>query len=166
MSVILHFMDSIDELLDQWGGERPDLDTAGMGITVRVDVLAKHWQRGTAAVLKLIGLKLWEYDVLAALRRQGIPYAMPATALANAAMLSSGAMTTRIDQLEDKGWVERKSDPHDRRGVLVGLTETGVTFIDQAIEARAAAANEAVAGLTQNQQRSVESLLRKLMRSN
>jgi DNA-binding MarR family transcriptional regulator len=158
-------MDTVDNLLVQWGEERPDLDISALGISVRVDILAKHWQRATSASLKTLGLKLREYEVLAALRRQGEPYQMPATMLAKSALLSPGAMTIRIDQLEKKKWVKRRVDPTDGRGVLIGLTQNGLKLIERAIETRINVADQAVSSLSNKQRRDAEVLLRKLMSS-
>jgi len=63
-----------------------------------------------------------EYLVLAALRRAGPPYRMNPTTLFNSVILSSGAMTNRLDRLEAMGLVERQADPTDRRGRLLALT--------------------------------------------
>ena len=51
-------------------------------------------------------------------------------------MLTSGAMTHRLDRLENSGWIERRPDPDDRRGVKVHLTKSGRDLVDRAIEAR------------------------------
>ena len=45
-------------------------------------------------------------------------------------MLSSGAMTNRIDRLEQEGVVVRIRDPHDRRSVSVQLTPKGVELMN------------------------------------
>jgi len=155
--------DSVDRLLDQWRHERPELDVAGLGLAVRIEMLAKLLQRTTAETLSEIGLKPWEYDVLSALRRQGPPYELPATGLAKASLLTSGAMTTRIDHLEGQGLVRRTADPKDRRGVRVGLTAKGVRFVDNAIEARFATAANNVASLTVRERAALERGLRKLL---
>ncbi len=155
--------DSVDRLLDQWRHERPELDVAGLGLAVRIEMLAKLLQRTTAETLSEIGLKPWEYDVLSALRRQGPPYELPATGLAKASLLTSGAMTTRIDHLEAQGLVRRTADPTDRRGVRVGLTPRGIRLVDNAIEARFAAAAQSVASLTVRDRAALEGGLRKLL---
>ena len=87
--------DSVDKLLDQWRGERPELDVSGLGLVVRVELLAKRFQRASAHALAKLGLKTWEYDVLSALRRQGAPYDLPATELARSSLLTSRAGTSR-----------------------------------------------------------------------
>jgi DNA-binding MarR family transcriptional regulator len=156
-------IDAVDSLLEQWRHERPELDTSALGIAVRIEMLAKLLKRSTALSLAGAQLKTWEYDVLAGLRRQGPPYALPATKLAEASLLSSGAMTTRIDHMESRGLVRRKTDPQDRRGVLVSLTAKGITLIDTAIQMRLAAAQSSTAPLNKHERQAVESGLRKLL---
>ncbi len=155
--------DSVDKLLEQWREERPELDVSGLGLVVRVELLAKRFKRGTAEGLAALGVKPWEYDVLSALRRQGPPYELPATELARSSLLTTGAMTTRIDQLEARGLVRRERDPDDRRGVRVVLTATGVSLVDEAFRARLAVAESSLDGLRNRDRRAVEAGLRKLM---
>jgi DNA-binding MarR family transcriptional regulator len=114
--------DQVDQLLEDWNAERPELDYSPLGVVVRIQLLGKLLQRSAEVALRPLKLKLWEYDVLSALRRKGKPFEQPATELARLTMLTSGAMTTRVDRLEAKGLVERTTDPEDRRGVNVKLT--------------------------------------------
>jgi len=157
--------DTVDRLLSQWHSERPDLDVSELGIAVRIEMLAKLMRRNTAEGLTSVGLKPWEYDVLSALRRQGEPYELPTTELARASLLTSGAMTTRIDQLEKRGLVRREPDPVDRRGVRVGLTRKGRALVDRAIEARLEAAESGVSCLSRKERASVQAVLRKMLLS-
>lgn len=154
--------DAIDDILSQWSEERPELDTAGLGIVVRVMSLSRAFTRQAAEALQPLDLELFEYDVLSALRRQGRPYSLPATQLAKATGLSSGAMTNRIDRLEDRALVRRQPDPNDRRGVLVALTGSGRKTIEQAIQLRLDAADASLQALSSSEQRRLAALLRKL----
>ncbi len=155
--------DVVDEILDQWSAERPELDTAGLDVVVRVMTLYRSFQRQASEALAPLGLELFEYDVLSALRRQGAPYALAATALANETGLSTGAMTNRVDKLQARGLVKRRPDKEDRRGVVVSLTAKGVKATDQAIRFRLEAADEALTGLTAAERTRLASLLRKVM---
>jgi DNA-binding MarR family transcriptional regulator len=128
-------------------------------------MLAKLMRRSTARSLDEVGLKTWEYDVLSVLRRQGEPYELPATELAKASLLTSGAMTTRIDHLESKQLVGRKPDPEDRRGVRVRLTKRGLSVVDSAIQARLTPAETAIRCLTKKERSVAEGVLRKLLQS-
>lgn len=155
--------DVVDRLLAEWGGERPELDCQALGIVVRVQLLGKLFRCDAEEALRPLQLKLWEYDVLSALRRQGRPYELSATELAEAAMLTSGAMTTRIDRLEERDWVRRSPDPVDRRGVRIRLTRRGLRLIDQAIAARLRAAEAQIACLAGAERQEVSGALRKLL---
>lgn len=152
--------DAIDQILDQWSEERPDLNTASLGVVIRVMTLYRSFSRQATRALEGVDLELWEYDVLSALRRQGEPYSLPATRLARETGLSSGAMTNRIDRLETRGLVRRRPDPEDRRGVNVSLTAKGRKLIDKAIQHRLDSAEESLQALSAAQQRQLARLLR------
>ncbi|HSM31670.1 MAG TPA: MarR family transcriptional regulator [Woeseiaceae bacterium] len=152
--------DPIDEILDQWSEERPDLDTASLGVVIRVMTLYRSLRREATLALEPLDLELWEYDVLSALRRQGEPYALSATRLARETDLSSGAMTNRIDRLETRGLVRRRPDSSDRRGVNVSLTAKGRKLIDRAIQHRLDSARDSLRDLSPTQQRDLARLLR------
>jgi len=150
--------------LQQWSEERPELDTAALGVVIRVMALYRSFYRDANKALKPLALELWEYDVLSALRRQGRPFALAATRLARATDLSGGAMTNRINRLEERGLVRRRADKEDRRGVIVILSAKGRRVIDEAIRFRLEAARESVRGLTADEQEQLAGLLRRIMR--
>jgi len=154
--------DVVDDILGQWSLERPELDTASLGVVIRVMSLYKVFLRQATRALEPLGLELFEYDVLSALRRQGRPFALPATALARSTGLSSGAMTNRVDILEERGFVRREKDKYDRRGVVVSLTSHGKRIIDQAIQLRLEAADEGLTGITAEELQELARLLRKV----
>ena len=155
--------DLIDSLIKQWSIERPDLDASAMGVVGRILRLAAWLQRRGEAVLAPFNLTMWQFDVLATLRRAGKPFRMSPTQLMRAVMLSSGAMTNRIDRLEAAGLVKREPDPTDRRGLQIVLTSKGLELIDRAIVARLQDAQEIVELLNQREHQSLEPVLRKLL---
>lgn len=155
--------DFIDLLQEDWSEQRPDLDTGAMGVVLRIQALERILGEQVAGKLQEFGLHWWQYDVLSALRRQGPPFLMAATELAEAGMLTSGAMTNRIDRLEQKGLVRRLHDPEDRRRVLVQLTDTGLECVEQATEARFDTASAALACLGPRQRQQLAGLLRRLL---
>ena len=152
--------DIVDELQDDWSEQRPDLDPEPMGVVVRIQALAKMLGDQTAERLQAFDLQWWQYDVLSTLRRQGEPFIMAATVLADSVMLTSGAMTNRIDRLEEEKLVRRVKDVDDRRKVLVQLTSKGHKLIEGAAEVRFEAAMDALEGLTARQRETLSSLLR------
>lgn len=137
--------DFADHLVEQWSEARPDLDAAPMELVARVIRVAALLEERLAAVVAGHGLAVWEFDVLATLRRNG-PEGLPPKRLLREMLLSSGAMTNRIDRLEQAGLVERRPDPADRRGTLVRLTPEGVARVDPIVRDRFEDARE-VAGL-------------------
>jgi DNA-binding MarR family transcriptional regulator len=154
--------DAVDEILEQWSEERPELDTASLGVVVRVMALNKSLVREATSALEPLAIELFEYDVLSALRRQGKPFALPATGLAHETGLSTGAMTHRINKLEAKGLVCRRSDNADRRSVVVSLTPAGKKLIDRAMQMRLNAADESLRSLSRRERSDLAGLLRKV----
>jgi len=75
-------------------------------------------------------------------------------------MLSSGAMTNRLDRLADRGLIERIPDPHDRRSLLVQLTAEGLDLINRAVEAHLANEQRLIASLSSEQREQLATLLR------
>lgn len=155
--------DIVDELLQQWAAERPKMDVSALGVVVRIQMLAKLLTRRTARALKGHGLKHWEYDVLSVLRRQGAPFELPATEIASSALLTTGAMTTRIDGLQERGLVSRRKSREDARSILVRLTARGIEVVDHAIESRLEEANEVLANIPVAEQKRIADSLRELL---
>ena len=155
--------DMIDDLQEDWSDQRPDLNTESMGVVLRIQALAKILGEQTAQRLDEYDLQWWQYDVLSTLRRKGYPYRMAATELADAVMLTSGAMTNRIDRLEQAGLISRVADAEDRRRVLVELTRSGLKLIEDAAETRFQSAAEAIACLDDRQKSQLSDLLRTVL---
>lgn len=126
--------DHVDRLLAQWASERPDLDTRPLEIAARIARLDHFVVRTSRAALEHFGLSEADGNVLAALRRSGAPYRLTPSELTASLLVSSGAMTNRIDGLETRGLVRRVDDPDDRRRVQVTLTEAGREVIDEAMD--------------------------------
>ena len=157
--------DVFDEILDQWSAERPELETTSLGVVIRVMSLYRSFLRDATRALEPLELELWEYDVLSALRRQGQPYALSASKLARETDLSTGAMTNRIDRLEQRGFVKRVADQSDRRGVNVTLTQQGTREIDKAIQRRLDSATTSLQSLSEAEQNALAGLLRTIVLS-
>ena len=158
--------DAIDDILDQWSDERPELDTASLGVVIRVMTLYRSFHREATKALEPLGLELFEYDVLSALRRQGEPFALAATGLAKETGLSTGAMTNRIDRLEERGLVRRQAGKTDRRSVIVQLTRSGRRAIDEAIQVRLDAARDGLKDLKKSERKRLADLLRTVVLGN
>lgn len=153
--------DFAEHLVAQWSEARPELDAAPMALVVRILRIAVLLEERLARVVEAHGLALWEFDVLATLRRNR-PEGLQPKQLIREMLLSSGAMTNRIDRLEAAGLVERLPDPNDRRGTLVRLTPAGVARVDPAVRDRFADAREIVDHLDPREARAVSAGLRRL----
>jgi DNA-binding MarR family transcriptional regulator len=154
--------DEVDRIVDAWSRERPDLDFSPLQVLSRVGRLSRHVDRARKAAFAASDLELWEFDVLSALRRAGAPYQLSPKALLQQTLVSSGTMTNRIDRLVERGLVTRDSDPHDGRGILVSMTETGRERVDAAIRLLLVAESELLDRLPKADQERLSGLLRKL----
>src|SRR6266852_267472 len=155
--------DALDRIVGEWCKVRPDLDPSPLAVLGRLQRLAGLVRRRVDTILKPYGLA-WELlDVLGTLRRIGPPFHRTPTALYRACMLSSGAMTNRIDRLEGAGLVSRVPDPEDRRGILVGLTARGLEVVDEVIATVWATQAQLVASLTETEREHLSTLLRTLL---
>ena len=158
-------MDEIDRIIAQWNESRPDLDVGPTHTLQRITRLSNLQATSFARVFAPYGVSFGEYLVLAALRRAGPPYRMNPTALFNSVILSSGAMTNRLDRLEAMGLVERLPDPTDRRGRLVALTDRGLALVDTSVNDHLENERRLLGALDDDEQKLLAGLLRKLLLS-
>jgi DNA-binding MarR family transcriptional regulator len=152
--------DAVDHMLDQWAALRPDIDSSPMGVIGRVSRLSRLVDRRLAENFGRFGLENWMYDVLATLRRNGPPYALTAGDLVRRTMVTTGAITNRIDRLAERGLVERRGDADDRRKVIVVLTPSGLALVDEVAVAHMATEHEILAELSPRQRAELAALLR------
>lgn len=155
--------DEVDDLVAAWHAERPDLDVQPMQVLSRVARLARHLDRARRSAFAAHGLEPWEFDVLAALRRQGPPYELSPGALLHTTLVTSGTMTNRLDRLEQAGLVRRRPDPEDKRRVRVTLTAAGRSRADDALAALLAAEQALLATLPEGGRQALADLLRVLL---
>jgi len=155
--------DDVDVLVSAWQRERPDLDVAPLQVLSRVTRLAHHLDQARRQAFAAHGLDTWEFDVLAALRRAGAPYALSPGRLGTQTLVTSGTMTNRIDRLEARGLVQREPDPDDRRGVRVVLTPAGRSQVDAALQDLVAREHTLLSALDSREQDALATLLRSLL---
>lgn len=155
--------DHVEHLLAQWRRERPDIDASPMGIVARISRLARILDRKVGDGYAEFGLNTAQFNVLAALRRAGAPYCLTPTALYSASLVSSGAMTNRLERLTAAGYVRRIPDPSDGRSLLVALTPKGKRLIDRAVAQHYELEHELLASLSATEQRTLARILRKML---
>lgn len=155
--------DRVDTYLEQWRTERPDLDPAPMGVLGRLSRASQLVDRELRTFFAGHGLQPGEFDILATLRRAGAPHRLSAGALADSSMVTSGAITNRIDRLVAKGYVTRETDPENRRSVLITLTDAGRELVDDVAGAHLENERRLLEPLTAAQQEQLAGLLRRLL---
>lgn len=155
--------DALDDSLEIWAREIPDLDPLTEGIIERIQVLAYNFNRSLDETLEAYELDRRSYSLLGKLRGHGAPYRVSAGKLAGELRLSSGAMTNRLDRMEAAGLIRRVPDPNDRRGTLVEPTDLGHAQWDKTVGAQARREAEFSSGLSQAEKERLHDLLRHLM---
>jgi len=158
--------DAVDAIRDLWRSERPDLDTWPVGIVGRVQRLSRILERELRLFDTRHGLESGEFDVLTTLRRSGPPYRMTAGAFLKASMVTSGAITKRIDRMEARGLVERVRPPGgDRRSVQIQLTDKGMQVIESLFIAHLENEMRMLNALSREECEDLAQLMRRLLES-
>ncbi|KZX70737.1 transcriptional regulator [Vibrio sp. HI00D65] len=153
-------MDAIDRVVEQWAKEKPELETEPMAMMGRIMRIAKYMETQVADLHKTYDMKLGEFDVLATLRRSGKPYRLTPSELIGSMMLTSGAMTNRLDKLEAKGLISREHSKEDRRSVSVKLTKDGLVLIDEMMTEHVEMQKKLVKSLSASQKKNINQLLK------
>jgi DNA-binding MarR family transcriptional regulator len=159
--------DAVDEIIDQWRVERPDLDPSAKHVTGRIvrlsSLFLQEFERNKQRVLGEYDLSENDFGVLSPLRRSGAPFELTPTELARHRMITSGGMTAALDRLERKGMLVRMPNPADRRGSLVRLTELGRRVVDASMVLHAETEHKLTAPLSEQDASDLQRILRKLL---
>jgi DNA-binding MarR family transcriptional regulator len=137
----------------------PQIDPEVEGIVTRVEKIYRHLQNAYRASLGEVGLTKEEWKVLMELHDAVRSHGW----LCRNLDVSTGAMTNRLDKLEDRGLIRRGPDPQDRRGVLLELTAAGQARVEEYIDVGAARERERLSDLTLSEQQELNRLLSKLL---
>ncbi|WP_230421719.1 MarR family winged helix-turn-helix transcriptional regulator [Catenulispora pinistramenti] len=151
--------DHVAAIQAEWRRERPDLDVSPQAVIGRLHRLAARLTAELRVVYERFGLGEGEFDVLAALRRAGAPFERAPGELAAHTMVTTGAMTKRIDRLERAGLVSRRRTEEDGRGRMVALTEAGRRLIDEAFAAHMRNEHRLLGLLAGEERQALEKLL-------
>jgi DNA-binding MarR family transcriptional regulator len=156
--------DHIDRFLERLAGlGHPDIDLEVEAIVDRIGGINRRIKRGMEVTLAQHGLTHPDWQVLTTLLLSRSDHRSSPGDLAADLELSSGAMTSRLDRLEQAGLVRRLPDPDDRRGVVVELTPEGKQAWDQAAGIQGRKEAFFASALTPAEQKKLNALLRKLM---
>ncbi|MEU8896782.1 MarR family transcriptional regulator [Nocardia sp. NPDC048505] len=157
--------DSVAAVLEQWRRERPDIDFAPIGVVGRIMRISRLWDKEIKDFLAGHGLEPGEFDVLSTLRRSGAPYELSAGTFLKTSLVTTGAITLRVDRMQDKDLVTRVRDENDRRSVKIRLTEHGLAVIDQVLPLHIANEARLLEALTPEATEHVTGALATLLRS-
>ena len=157
--------DHVDRVLEQWGAQRPDLDVSPMAVIGRLSRLSRLIGAELGRTFSARGLDAASFDVLATLRRSGPLHRLTPADLMRASMVTSGAITQRLDRLQARGLVTRIPSELDGRVVHVALTDDGRALIDQALPDHVDTENRLLAPLTRTQRDALADTLRSLLES-
>jgi DNA-binding MarR family transcriptional regulator len=152
-------LDHVARIQAEWRRERPDLDVSPQGVIGRLHRVGVLLSDQLTAVYQRFGLSEGEFDVLAALRRAGDPFERAPGELAAFTMVTTGAMTKRLDRLETAGLLTRRPSAADGRGRVVALTPAGRALIDEAFAAHMRNERRMLADLTPDEAAKLEELL-------
>ncbi|MFC9965490.1 MarR family winged helix-turn-helix transcriptional regulator [Nocardia ignorata] len=154
--------DAVDSIVEHWNRERPDVDVSPMAVIGRITRLGRLFDQELRTFFAQHDLERWEFDVLATLRRSGGTKGLTAGALNRAAMVTSGAITNRIDRLAAKDLVRRVPCADDRRSIFVQLTDKGTELVDRLLPLHVANEERLLAGLSPEDRDNLTDLLRTL----
>ncbi len=152
----------MDSILVQWRRERPDIDPAPMAVCGQIWRTGEILRQGVLANWSDYGLDLAGSDVILTLRRQGRGKTLSPSDLAKDMMLSTSAMTNRLDRLEKRGLIKRTSDPNDRRGLRIVLTDEGFELADEMVVTHIATEEKLLSALTDEERKQIRDLLSKI----
>lgn len=152
--------DHVDEIVQHWAAERPDVDASPMQVIGRLSRIAARLDAELLEVFRRFGLGEGEFDILATLRRGGEPFARTPGELARHTMVTTGAVTKRVDRLVASCLVSRSASDDDGRGRVISLTAKGRRVIDEAVVAHLTNEERLLSGLDADQRRTLEALLR------
>lgn len=155
--------DGVSEIMLQWGRERPDLDVSPQAVFGRLHRVADQLREQLIVGYGAYGLGEGEFDVLAALRRAGKPYELAPGEIARHTMVTTGAVTKRLDRLEKAGLISRKISDSDARAKVVHLTAAGRRVIDDAFTTHIANEHRLIASLSTEDREQLAMLLDKWM---
>lgn len=154
--------DTVDRITGQWRTVRPDLDVSPIEVIGRISRLSRLIDRRLEENFAAFGIESWMYDVMATLRRTGPPYELAAGELVTQSMVTTGAITNRIDRLEQRGLVERAGTT-DRRKVIVRLSPAGLELVERVVSAHLETERELLASLGERQRGQLSTLLRTML---
>ncbi len=158
-------VDHVDEVLNQWRTQRPDVDASPMAVIGRISRLSRLIETELRPVFEAHGLDPASFDVLATLRRNGPERPLTPAELGRSSMITSGAVSQRLDRLEARALISRSPSTTDGRVVHVQLTDAGRALVDAALPDHIDNENRLLAALPAARRDLLADTLRELLES-
>ena len=150
-------------MVSSWEPELPGIDLEIETAVQRINWIFRRLRRRMDETLADHDLSFEEWGLLGHLKLAGAPYTSTPGKLAEKQGLSSGAMTNRLDRLEEAGLVRRRPDAADRRSLQVELTDKGHAVWIDTVHAQAAKEAAIGAALSKRELAEFNRLLRKVL---
>ncbi|MFG2003352.1 MarR family winged helix-turn-helix transcriptional regulator [Spirillospora sp. NPDC048911] len=157
--------DAVSKVIEQWRRQRPDVDVSPLAVVARVMRISRLWDKEIKDFLARHDLEPGEFDMLSTLRRSGEPYELTAGAFLKASLVTTGAITLRVDRMDAKGLVTRVRDEGDRRSVKIRLTPRGLEVIDRVLPLHLANEARLLEALADGEDQQLASMLSRLLES-
>lgn len=152
----------LDDILAQWKRERPDIDPTSMAVCGDIWRTSEIIRQRVLTNLTHYKFDFPQFDVILTLRRQGKGKTLSPSHLAKEMMLSTSAMTNRLDRLEKRGLIERIIDVNDRRGLKIALTENGFKLADEMVVSHVETEDDLLKNLSNEESEQLRFLLKKI----
>ncbi|WP_346352941.1 MarR family transcriptional regulator [Azotosporobacter soli] len=132
-----------------------------MNLRVVVGLYRSYFRlnRNTQKLMAAYGLTVAQFGVLEALYHLGD---LKIGEIIEKTLSTSGNMTVVIKNLEQDGWVSRRSDPEDRRACFVCITERGQALLEEIFPVHLTDLDKTLENLAAAEKEQLSMLLKKL----
>lgn len=155
--------DVIDHIVDLWEKEETDKNFSSTLIIGRILRLSQYIRKKEDEVLSQYRMDRGQFDVLAALKRIGGDYALSPKQIKKMVIVSSGALTNRISQLEKAGMLTRNLDKDDRRSIKVQLTKEGIAFVEETLDVILDLERQIIKQISASEEQEAQKILKKML---
>jgi DNA-binding MarR family transcriptional regulator len=153
-------VDRVDQVQAAWRAELPDQDVSSVGVVGRMVELVHRIEQARGAALAAHGSDRATFDLLATLRRAGPPYRLTVGELQRLSLVTTGAVSQRVERAERRGLVRRTPAEGDARRVVVELTEQGRGAAAELLRVVLDAEQSVLAPLAADDRQALEGVLR------
>ncbi|MBX6765603.1 MAG: winged helix-turn-helix transcriptional regulator [Actinomadura rubrobrunea] len=155
--------DRADAIQDAWRRELPGVPVESIGVITRIWWAAKVFGDERRRLLARHGVDVATLDLLSTLRRAGPPYRMSPGGLADACMVTRGAITQRVERAVKAGLVERTTTGSGYHARAVTLTDAGKALLDRVVTDLLEAEDRLIGHLDPERREQLADLLRELL---